>query len=118
MVIDCESSLEFIENRFDSFLDFTYVINTKYYWCEKLWHPKLFFNNKYLPTSKSDIELNKWDKICVWTGSHHNMFEESTKIQKRCERLLNIIDNKPSSLLLVCMPNIKEYSKLDNRQRK
>ena len=36
MVIDYKSALEFIENRFQKYLDFDYVNNTKYYWCENL----------------------------------------------------------------------------------
>ena len=108
MVIDYKSALEFIENRFEKYLDFDYVNNTKYYWCKKLWDKNLFFNKKYTPNSKSNIRLDKWDKICVW--SHHNLFRELSTLKRRCNRFLNVLDNKPATMLLVCIPKIKEYT--------
>jgi hypothetical protein len=108
MVIDYKSALEFIENRFQKYLDFDYLNNTKYYWCENLWIKNLFFNKKYTPNSKSNIRLDKWNKICVWP--HHNLFNDTPMLKRRCNRFLNILDNKPSTMLLLCIPKIQEYS--------
>jgi hypothetical protein len=107
MVIDIETALGFIDNKFDNFLKTKYVRNNKFYWCENLWAKNLFFHNNYLPNENSNVKLNEWDKICVWV--HHNISKEGDTIKRRYNRLLERLENKSESLLLIGILKIKDY---------
>lgn len=112
MVIDYKNALNFINNRFDNYLNFNYVINNnKYYWCENIWGRHLFFHKKCTLEDKSVIKVDTLDEICVW--NHHNLFNDANTIKRRCDRLLEKLDNNPESTLLFCIHKIKDCNDYD-----
>ena len=107
MVIDYKTVFNFIYTNFNNFLDAKYLQNNnKFYWCENIWGRNLFFHNSLLPNSKSNI-LSNWDSVCIW--NHHNLFTEGNTITIRANRLLKLLNNKPETMLLLCIDKIKEY---------
>jgi hypothetical protein len=51
--------------------------------------------------------ISDWDRVCVW--NHHNIFNENEVIMNRAKRLMNILENKPESMLLLCIDKICDY---------
>lgn len=108
MVIDYKTVFNFIYTNFNKFLDAKYIQNNnKFYWCENIWGKNLFFHTSLLPDYSKSIILSDWDSVCIW--NHHNLFTEGTTIMKRAARFKKILNNKPETMLLLCIDKIKEY---------
>jgi hypothetical protein len=110
MVIDLNTSLNFIHNEFKEFIDVNYIDNIKlkkYKWKDELWNHELFFNKdiKLLEPNKPIID---YDKICVW--NHHNLNDENTKqtIQKRCDRMMYYLKNHQNNVLLFYIDKLRK----------
>jgi hypothetical protein len=106
MICDLETSIQFIIDKFQDFLNVTLKQNHKFTWNGRLWDNKLFFNNSFIP-EKDDLEINKIKRMCVW--NHHDLNNTTIldSIKRRCLHLLNA-DNF-SNVLYIYIDNIRTY---------
>jgi len=106
MICDLETSIQFILNNFQDFLNVTSKQTHNFKWNGRKWTHHLFFNNSFIP-EKNDIEINKTKRMCVW--NHHNFHNIKIidAIKRRCKRLLDA--DKLSNILYIYIDNIQNY---------
>jgi hypothetical protein len=111
MIIDLETSLQFIVNKFNNFTDTKYIENHNYKWNNQPWQCKLFFNKLFLPTS-SEMNINQMKRICCW--NHHNLNDENiiNTLKRRYTYLIDSLEKEENTLLLY-IENIQIYSNDD-----
>jgi FkbM family methyltransferase len=106
MVCDLQTSLQFIQNDFEDFLN---IVSKQYHnfrWNNKPWNHHLFFNHKFIPY-KDNININTLKRICVWNHHDLNNITIINSIKRRCLRLLNA--DKLSNILYIYIDNIQTY---------
>lgn len=106
MICDLETSIQFILNNFEDFLNVTSKQTHNFKWNSKKWRHHLFFNNSFIP-EKDNIDVNKIKRICVW--NHHDIHNIKIvdTIKRRCLRLLNA--DKLFNILYIHIDNIQNY---------
>lgn len=113
MVIDLQTALNFIENKFENYTNMefiepgknTYKFN-KHYWCCNHVHKCSVITNDY-------VDIMDMDKVCIW--NHHNLYDENIRkaINRRSQRLLECLSKKSDTLLLFYIEKIQEYGGKD-----
>ena len=106
MVCDLETSIQFILNNFQDFLNVTSKPIHNFKWNDKKWCHHLFFNNSFIP-NKDNVEINKIKRICVWNHHDINNTIIIDSIKRRCNYLLNA--DKLSNVLYIYIDNIQNY---------
>jgi hypothetical protein len=102
MVIDLETSLNFIKVNFK---DFFKVIKYKSYeqnfkWNGPIWtQSDLYFNIQSIPKD-TNIDITNMKKICCW--NHHNLSDKNiiSSIQRRINHLLSCLKSNENTLLM------------------
>jgi len=111
---DLETSLFYLNNRFDGFLDVIEVKNDDF----KILHlphwrmTKKFFVNRFIYEnyiiSFDNSNIYNLDRLLIW--NHHDPIKDKNKLTNRYERILKMVDNEENILFLYFSKIIsKEY---------
>jgi hypothetical protein len=121
MVVDLNTSINFIKNSFENFLNVNHIDNIslkKYKWKNKIWNHELFFNKNII---LNDENIINYDSMCVW--NHHDLNNSTIyeTIKKRCERMMYYLNNHSNNILLFYIDKLRkpisnnlEYIDFDN----
>ena len=107
MIIDIDTSLHFIKNKFAGYIDESNIVHIpvnehNYKFNNEAWHATLYVNN----ITNSDIIKNKnvnvtdFTYICMW--NHHNMTDIGIQnsFLRRCKHMLTLLTTAPQTMLL------------------
>lgn len=120
ILTDLETSLYYIKNRFDKFLDVIEIDNTDF----KIMHlphwrmTNKFFVNKFIYENyilNFDRDIYDLDRLLIW--NHHNPIKDRETLTRRYERILDMIDNH-KNLLFLYFSKIVSLDKIDNEVNK
>ena len=109
MVIDIQTALEFINNNFLDFINLNNIdripLPHDYTWNNEPWK-RLLFIHKLHNVNKN---VNDSKRVCVWI--HHDLSDKKikTSINARSIHILDVLNNKPETLLLFYIENIQYY---------
>jgi hypothetical protein len=108
MVIDLETSINFINNKFINFLNVTNYKIHEFKWNDKYWNHSLFFNKDFLLLD-DNININEMKRICCW--NHHDLNDDEiiSSINRRYNYLLKCIESEENTLLIY-IENINTYT--------
>lgn len=107
MICDLETSIEFIINNFEDYLNVTLILDDKFKYNNNKWYDHLFFNNKF-KLEETDIEISSLKRICVWNHHDLNNIEIINSIKGRYLHLLDA--DKLSNILYIYIDNIQNYT--------
>ena len=105
MVIDLETSLNFIKNNFKNYLNVhSYKLSDHcFLWNNKKWNHNLYVNKIFNLKEKN---ISDYERICCW--NHHDLSQQQVikSFYKRINHLLHSLNNK--NTLLIYIDNIKQ----------
>jgi hypothetical protein len=113
MVIDINTSLDFIQNNFLNYTnkDFiepgknTFTFNRINWPCNNIHKCSIIPND--------DVDILELDKVCIW--NHHDLYDEKIidSFNRRSRHLLRCLSEKPDTTLLIYIEKIQKYGEKD-----
>lgn len=110
MVCDLETSLNFINNEFNDFLNvISKPAEHNFHFNGNKWNHHLYFNHTFFP-GDDRIEITELKRICVW--NHHDLNNSTTleAIKRRYTRLLNDDKELHKNILYIYIENVQVYT--------
>lgn len=109
MVIDIETSLKFIENKFENYTNTdciqpgkkTFKFNKQDWKCSNI--------HKCSEIKNDNTDILDMNKVCIW--NHHNLYDQDVikSLNRRTEHLLRILNTIPDTLLLFYIEKLQIY---------
>lgn len=114
MVIDIKTALEFIDRRFQYYIDHNFIQpgNTSFKFNKHKW--RCNHVHKFSKITNNNVDILDMDKVCIW--NHHNLKDSNTikSIHKRSNHLLECLDNSPKSTLLFYIEKIQIFNEKED----
>lgn len=111
---DFETAIFFINTKFKDFLNVKFIENHNY---KQMFHwrfaPKFYYNYNIIKKFEDKLNFNNLERLLIWT--HFDPIKDKKLIERRCDRINNIIkNNENSKILLFYIDKIRNYNDCEN----